>query len=176
MVEFNTRTFSKVTNIASAAAIVFVAIYKLVKTNEKTVNQAVVSLYYLFFAILVVAAEFRLRFITNLFGFLSGQMGRGFFILMCGSLFLSAHMDITVIIGIILIIVGVLNMLIRVIKGDQFRSNAPYRAPSAQNQGESQKPEKPVKAATPKKAKKEKAPAEPVQNDQPISDGPAIRF
>ena len=47
MVDFTTYHFAKVTNIVAAIGIVFVAIYRLVDTSEKTVNQAVVSLYYL---------------------------------------------------------------------------------------------------------------------------------
>ncbi len=47
MVDWKTHHFAKVTNILAAIGIVFVAIYRLVDTSEKTVNQAVVSLYYL---------------------------------------------------------------------------------------------------------------------------------
>lgn len=146
----------KFTNCIAAVLIFFVAIYRLCIKDYLTSQEGVVSMYLFFFGQLLLATEFKFKFINILFAFLTGPLGKGIFLIFCGSLFLSKKVTLVCVIGGILILLGLLNMFCYAWLKPKGGEKEASSEPAQPSQNVNNSPPKAKLKPQPKKTKKQK--------------------
>lgn len=129
MVKCDIYLTTKILNLLAIAAIVFISVKRLVEIDTNGIRSAVLSIYYLLFAVLIICTEFKISFVQKLFGFLTGQFGKGMFLTFCGTLFLKGNFDLEMALGIFIIIAGIFNILLvcKHVQSKQGQSSEAYK-------------------------------------------------
>ena len=104
------KTVNTVLSFASAGLLVAFGILNFSITGTPF-NHIILQLYYICFALLIVAAECNFKSTMRLFGFLGNLFGKGIFVLLVGLSMFGGDFNLKQFIAIALIVFGIVFML-----------------------------------------------------------------
>lgn len=103
-----------VLNLIAAAMIIVCIAYRFIYVKKKedgaNVFFAILTVYLALFILILILAEFKIRFIRKYFNFLDRKIGRGFFIFFMGLLILDKTSALEIILGIFILLIAIINI------------------------------------------------------------------